>query len=111
MLSQVGVADAASPQQAAEESAFLDAALATRPLRYAHALLAAKGRAPPAVADFKAVLHQTWFRRYTREARDDTCGFEHVFSGEVDAAGKVIGLHNWVTFAVEEAAGRANYFG
>ena len=80
-------------------------------MRYAHALLAAKGAAPPSAADFKAVLHQTWFRRYTREVRDDTCGWEHVFSGEVDAGGKVIGLHNWVAFAVEEAAGRANYYG
>lgn len=111
---QTGVSEASTPAQAAEESAFLDACLATRPLRYAHALLVAKGAAPPSLPDFKAVLHQTWFRRYTRAARDDTSGFEHTFVGEVgsgDAAGKVVGGHNWLNFALLERKGQANYFG
>lgn len=112
--SQTGVSESSTPAQAAEESAFLDACLATRPLRYAHTLLSARGAAPPALPDFKAALHQMWFRRYTRAARDDTSGFEHTFVGEVgsgDAAGRVVGLHNWVRFALLERAGHANFHG
>lgn len=85
--------------------------MATRPMKYVHALLCAKNLAPPSLPDWKAALHQRWFRRYTRAARDDTCGFEHTFCGEVDANGKVIGLHNWVAVALEEKAGRLNFFG
>lgn len=85
--------------------------MATRPMKYVHALLCAKNLAPPSLPDWKAALHQRWFRRYTRAARDNTCGFEHTFCGEVDANGKVIGLHNWVAVALEEKAGRLNFFG
>ena len=40
------------------------------------------------------IVIQIWFGLYTREARNDTCGFEHVFCGEVKD-GAVTGLHSW----------------
>lgn len=42
--------------------------------------------------DFKKMLYQMWFALYRRETWNDTCGFEHVFVGEVDK-GEVSGLH------------------
>lgn len=112
---QTGVSETSTPQQAAEEDAFLTQVMATRPMRYVHALLTAKRLAPPGQAEWKAALHQQWFRKYTRAARDDTCGFEHTFCGEVaageDGGKKIIGLHNWITVALEEKAGRLNYYG
>ena len=59
---------------------------------------------------FKEQLQQLWFRNYSREARDDSSGFEHVFVGEA-RDGKVIGLHNWIQFSNEERKGNLDYKG
>lgn len=59
---------------------------------------------------FKEQLQQMWFRNYSREVRDDSSGFEHVFVGEA-RDGKVIGLHNWIQFSNEERKGTLDYKG
>ena len=59
---------------------------------------------------FKQQLYQMWFRPYTREVRDDSSGFEHVFVGEA-RDGKILGLHNWVQFSDQEQKGRLDYKG
>lgn len=59
---------------------------------------------------FKQQLYQMWFRPYTREVRDDSSGFEHVFVGEA-RDGKILGLHNWIQFSDQEQKGRLNYKG
>ena len=47
-----------------------------------------------------------------REAQNSSCGFEHVFLGEVDQkSGEVSGLHNWVQFWIEEKKGNLDYRG
>lgn len=52
--------------------------------------------APSNVQDFKKMLHQMWFELYTRDTRNDTCGFEHVFCGETSTSKhEVTGFHNW----------------
>lgn len=59
---------------------------------------------------FKQQLYQMWFRTYTREVRDDSSGFEHVFVGEA-RDGKIMGLHNWIQFHDQEQKGRLDYKG
>lgn len=51
-----------------------------------------------------------WFRTYTREVRDDSSGFEHVFVGE-SRDGKIMGLHNWIQFSDQEQKRKLDYKG
>jgi len=62
------------------------------------------------VSSFKQQLYQMWFRSYTREVRDDSSGFEHVFVGEA-RGGKILGLHNWIQFSNQERQGKLDYKG
>lgn len=62
------------------------------------------------VSSFKQQLYQMWFRAYTREVRDDSSGFEHVFVGEA-RDGKILGLHNWIQFSNQERQGKLDYKG
>lgn len=48
--------------------------------------------------------------RPCRDESNDSCGFEHVFVGEIDD-GHVKGLHNWLQTMVEEARGNLDYMG
>ena len=41
-----------------------------------------------------------------------SCGFEHVFVGEVQPyLGKVLGFHNWIQLYMEEKNKNLNYMG
>ena len=78
------VAERRTQKKEAEERAFLEEVMRSRPMRFAHSLLAAKGLAPAAAAEFAGALHHAWFSTYTRgDTRDSSCGFEHVFCGEI----------------------------
>ena len=59
---------------------------------------------------FKKMLYEQWFNLYRRGTNNDSCGFEHVFVGEVDK-GQVKGMHNWINIYLEEKAGRLDYKG
>jgi hypothetical protein len=53
---------------------------------------------------FKQMLHQMWFSLYTRDVRDDTSGFEHVFCGETSITKhEVTGFHNWCAHTLSTA--------
>ena len=85
-------------------------------MRYVHALLTAKGLAPPDPAGFKSLLHSLWFEPYSRDGAGDSSGFEHVFVGEVRGgagpeAGAALGIHNWIAILAAEGAGDLNYYG
>jgi poly(U)-specific endoribonuclease len=58
------------------------------------------------------LLFQIWFDLYRRDygGRLDSCGFEHVFVGEV-RGGEISGFHNWIRFYLEEKKGTVNYRG
>ncbi|KAK9823963.1 hypothetical protein WJX72_006687 [[Myrmecia] bisecta] len=105
-----GTAEQGTAVEMKETSDFLDFVIASQPMTYVHKYLVAKQLASPNVAEFKKQLHQMWFSLYSREVRDDSCGFEHVFVGEVDQ-GKVSGFHNWLQFHLQEARGLSNYGG
>jgi poly(U)-specific endoribonuclease len=88
-----------------EESAFLDAILATQPIQLLHQWLIGQGLASSTVAGFKTELNQYWFMPYTRSRGPlDSSGFEHTFVGEINN-GAVSGFHNWVNTYFEEKSG------
>jgi len=84
--------------------------MATGPMRYCHAYLARKGKAPAQAAAFKQTLSDLWFTLYRRETQNDSSGFEHVFVGE-SKHGEITGLHNWIQMYLEEQRGSFDYQG
>lgn len=59
-------------------------------------------------------LREMWFTPYSRAKGGKirgSSGFEHVFIGELPGGGDIGGFHNWLSYYIEEQAGRANYFG
>ncbi|XP_025089921.1 poly(U)-specific endoribonuclease-like [Pomacea canaliculata] len=67
------------------------------------------------VEDFENKFYSLWFNLYPRSKSKpnilDSCGFEHVMVGELSSSSSISGLHNWIQFYREEAAGRLNYYG
>ncbi|KAI8830594.1 Endoribonuclease XendoU-domain-containing protein [Chytriomyces cf. hyalinus JEL632] len=110
--SREGVAETVTDARLRDEKQFIDLVYQTSPIQYLHKYLIAKKLAPSDPAQFKTMLNKTWFELYKRRVRNDTSAFEHTFAGEVrDDTREVMGFHNWLTFYVEEKAGRADYRG
>eukprot|EP00884_Botryococcus_braunii_P016118 jgi/Botrbrau1/318/Bobra.0022s0280.1 len=110
--SATGTAEVVTAEEKREESEFLDAVIASPCMQYVHSILMHKNLAPQSVQEFKKMLHQMWFELYTRDVRNDTSGFEHVFCGETSTSkGEVTGFHNWIRFYLEEKKGKLNYYG
>ncbi|KAL3148953.1 hypothetical protein ABBQ32_001811 [Trebouxia sp. C0010 RCD-2024] len=107
---QVGETEHLDSSQNQEVQQFLDAITQTPCLRYVHQILVAKQLADHDLTAFKQQLYQMWFRTYTREVRDDSSGFEHVFVGEA-RDGKIMGLHNWIQFSDQEQKRTLEYKG
>mmetsp|Transcript_23034 Transcript_23034/g.50554 ORF Transcript_23034/g.50554 Transcript_23034/m.50554 type:complete len:305 (+) Transcript_23034:150-1064(+) len=108
---KTGQREEITAEEQKEMHAFLDAILATRPMKYCHKFCVKKGTAPADLAKFKEQLYQMWFSLYRRDGDGyDSSGFEHVFVGESDE-GKISGFHNWIQFWIEEASGRVDYRG
>jgi poly(U)-specific endoribonuclease len=81
-------------------------------MQYVQSYLAAKGIIPAGDRNaFIALLNQAWFGLYRRIVDDDTCGFEHVFIGEVGRDEAVSGLHNWIQLYFEEKKNALDYLG
>ena len=58
---------------------------------------------------FKKELSQYWFYKFSRSGGPlDSCGFEHVFLGQLKAT-TVSGFHNWVQFYTQEKEGDLDY--
>ena len=61
--------------------------------------------------DMKKLLKGIWFAQYPRKKntnKNTSCGFEHVFLGELKE-GRVIGFHNWIFFLLEEKEGMSKF--
>ncbi|KAL5017196.1 hypothetical protein ScPMuIL_006785 [Solemya velum] len=85
----------------------------TELMQETHKFLVSKGAVPEGVWDFKRLLYKTWFKliRRTKGDRDfDSSSFEHVFVGEA-RGDKIVGLHNWVQFYLQEKVGNIDYHG
>eukprot|EP00891_Asterochloris_glomerata_P001007 jgi/Astpho2/1007/e_gw1.00016.204.1_t len=104
---QTGTAEHFSQAENREMTEFLDAVCQTPCVQYVHNLLRL---ADADLRSFKQQLYQMWFQTYTRQVRDDSSGFEHVFVGESDD-GKIKGLHNWIQFSNLERKGQVDYKG
>lgn len=102
------------PKEQAEITAFLTNCMATRVMQYVHAyLLTARKTTAIDPVDFIAELDDMWFSLYSRETSFDTCGFEHVFVGEIKYNKKkqrheVTGFHNWIQLYLEERRSKGN---
>lgn len=106
----VGKAEVVTDEEVAENRRFIDQIMKTRCIKYLHKYLQAKGKADKDKNIFKRQLYKIWFSLYRRGTRNDSCGFEHVFVGEL-RSGKVIGFHNWIQLFVEEKKGNLDYQG
>lgn len=117
-------AEEESPAERAEIDAFLEAALATRPMQIALDYITSELRQPLADRDPRDLLYHLWFEPYTnhfgRESVHFASGFEHVFVGEgkyntryggAEHLGEISGYHNWIKFYFDESRGRVNFLG
>lgn len=100
-------------EERAEMDKFLDLLDDSPHMRYVHKVLVKWDLAPSKLRDWMAQVYDAWFTNYYGGR---TSGFEHVFVGEEKVnreTGKseIIGLHNWIQFAREEARGNMNYLG
>ncbi|XP_073957177.1 uncharacterized protein [Choristoneura fumiferana] len=100
-----------TPQERNEENAFMDTIMSTAVIRHLMIFLKEKGYVTPDPRQQRDFLKQLWFGLYSRgKGKISSSGFEHIFVSELKN-GDVLGLHNWIFFAREEAANRVNYLG
>lgn len=112
---ETGVAEVVTREEKRENAAFLDALCHTNLIRFVLEYLKVHGKDPrtkklKGLLDLQNLLHDLWLAPYRRFQANDSSGFEHVFVGE-DSRGKIIGLHNWLQFYLEEQKGKINYLG
>jgi poly(U)-specific endoribonuclease len=94
-----------------EQDAFLDAVVATDVFALASDYLVENGYVDSATA-LRTYMSQIWFETFDRDGvKNSSCGFEHIFIGEV-SDGDYEGLHNWVGYYhLEEELDEINYLG
>ncbi|XP_060081201.1 poly(U)-specific endoribonuclease-B-like [Ylistrum balloti] len=125
---ECGEAEQVTPEEVKENRRFIEAVMKTEVMQKARAWLISKDflsdefYTPDAVMaerglefdfNFMKMLYKLWFSLYRRTKGDrdlDSSSFEHVFVGEAKD-GKIVGLHNWLQFYLEEKAGRVDYHG
>ncbi len=110
---KLGTADNYTEQATQEINTFLDNLLATKQGLYLIDYLKTNHDFTTTEA-IKERLYQAWFEIFDRQSNGvkDSCGFEHVFVGELSSSGqKVGGFHNWLRFYQEEQDGDINYYG
>ncbi|KAJ3120494.1 hypothetical protein HK100_012773 [Physocladia obscura] len=109
-IAEDGIAEVMSQKRTNQQKQFIELVYSTPVMQYTHKYLIAKNLADHDPTRFKDQLYGIWFELYKRVVQNDTCAFEHTFAGEI-RNNDVIGFHNWLTFVVEEKAGRADYRG
>lgn len=105
--------EAVNAEERAEMDKFIDLLDDSPHMRYVHKVLVKWGLAPTKLRDWMAQVYDAWFTNYYG---GKSSGFEHVFVGEEKVnrdtgRSEIIGLHNWIQFAREEARGNMNYLG
>jgi len=110
---QKGVPEVITAQERTEESAFVEACLATGVMRALGEALICSGHIT-STDGLRPLLHRLWFEAYPRSGASqakDTSAFEHVMAGEYKSATKVSGFHSWLNFYTRERSGSLNYYG
>lgn len=101
---ETGVSEVVTAAEKTENTKFLTLCMDTQVMQYVHQYLLARGKTKAADrAQFIAELEELWFGLYSRKARNDSSGFEHVFVGEIkEDTGEITGFHNWIQIYLEE---------
>lgn len=125
---ECGEAEVVNEEEVKENRGFIEAVMNTKVMKTARAWLISQDiledqyYTPDSVIEqrgfqydfnFMKMLYKLWFKLYRRTKGDrdlDSSSFEHVFVGEAKE-GKIVGLHNWLQFYLEEKAGRIDYHG
>ncbi|KAK2580621.1 hypothetical protein KPH14_007733 [Odynerus spinipes] len=107
----VKVKENLTPEKREKESALLDNFLKTDVLQSAMKFLANKGYIPDDPYEFKDTLKRVWFSQFKRIDGDaSSSGFETVYLAE-QFDSDIIGLHNWIYYAKQEAEKKIDYLG
>lgn len=92
-----------------EENDMLDAFMETDVMKKTMKFLSEKGFLPE--YEFRDALKRIWFSLFKRtEGEAGSSGFETVFLAE-KFDNEIIGMHNWIYYAKQEAAKNLNYLG
>jgi poly(U)-specific endoribonuclease len=110
------------PEHRAEVDAFVDAVLATEPMRLAFEHVRENLRPGMCDGEFRDLVRKVWFEPFTNNfsGTERFCvGFEHVFVGEDSSRANspprcgdsIGGYHSWIKCYLDEKSGRVNYLG
>ncbi|ODM96550.1 Poly(U)-specific endoribonuclease [Orchesella cincta] len=98
----VNIGETYSAAEEAKINEFLDAIFGTPIMQRAQSFLASKN-----LPNGRDNFFELWFGLFSRgNGALGSCGLEHVFMAELRGSDDVLGFHNWVFFALEEAASR-----
>ena len=107
----VKVKEVVTSEERKEESELLDKILETDIIKTTMKFLIDKGYIQDDEFEFKDTMKRIWFSQFKRIDGDaSSSGFETVFLAE-QFDSDIIGLHNWVYYAKQEAEKKLNYLG
>ncbi|XP_063973608.1 endoribonuclease CG2145-like isoform X2 [Diachasmimorpha longicaudata] len=107
----IKVKEIVTPEKRKEQNDLLDQFMQTEIMQETLKFLAEKGYVTNDEYDFKDTLRRIWFTQFKRiDADAGSSGFETVFLAE-QFDKEIIGMHNWVYYAKQEAAKKLNYLG
>ncbi|ESO02718.1 hypothetical protein HELRODRAFT_185016 [Helobdella robusta] len=109
----VSEAETETDLERGEVDNFLSTIVATRVMKETHKYLNSRNMVGASEDDFKKLLFDIWFKMYKRSSTDknvNSCGFEHVFVGEM-RSNEIIGFHNWLQIYLQEKVGNLDYMG
>nr|XP_033325504.1 poly(U)-specific endoribonuclease homolog [Megalopta genalis] len=100
-----------TPEERRKEAELLDKIMETEVMKSTMKFLAEKGYIPDDEYEFKDSMKRIWFSQFKRIDGDpSSSGFETVFLAE-QFDNDILGLHNWIYYAKQEAAKKLNYLG
>ncbi|XP_078040509.1 uncharacterized protein LOC144471848 [Augochlora pura] len=100
-----------TPEERRKEAELVDKIMETEIMKSTMKFLADKGYIPNDEYEFKDSMKRIWFSQFKRIDGDpSSSGFETVFLAEQFDT-DILGLHNWIYYAKQEAAKKLNYLG
>lgn len=107
----IKVKETMTPEKRKDQNELLDQFMQTDIMQATLKFLAEKGYVTNDEYDFKDTLRRIWFTQFKRiDADPGSSGFETVFLAE-QFDKEIIGMHNWIYYAKQEAAKKLNYLG